>query len=1214
MLSVLSLRYFRAALAVFCLAFVAGPLSLTAQDLRFAPVLYNVSAVTGTSNLNNQLNNPQAIATDARGNLYIADTGHRVIRKVDPTQTATIFAGNGGFGYTGDNGLAVSASFNSPSALAVDPAGNVYVSDTYNFAVRRISTAGVITTVAGGNGAGSSGDGGPATAAQIQPGSLAADALGNLYIVDSTSATVRMVNPLGMISTVVGGGTVAGTAADGGAATAAQLSSPSSLAVDTAGNLYVGDNGTFTVRKVNASGIISTFAGTTYGYSGDGGLATSAQIGYPYGLGIDPDGNVYIADYLSLRVRVVNPSGIISTFAGTGSSSSPVLDGQPADQVRFSYPSAVAPDNNGNVFVLVTATNAVYRVELHPERFPQTKVGASSVPHRIVLENAGSNVVTLSSFTLSVDFHLSSNFLPQAQPCQQTTTLFSGFSNYCTFDVVFQPTAEGIRSFPLTVNSNGSPSPLVDTLTSTGLGSALALTSGQMYIVAGTHGDVSIPPFSGPAKSIGLNQVNGIAVDNSGNLFFTEYPFCQIYRVDGMTGNTTLFAGTNPTNCNGFTSVVGGDEGPATSATLSGVGPLAFDHSGNLFVSDNWDGRVRRIDSNGFIHAFAGKDAGSGTNPGGGYSGDGGNATDAELKAPSSIAFDSAGNAFIADTGNNVIRKVSTSGIITTVAGNQALGAGFSGDGGTATAAQLNSPYGVAVDAAGNIYIADTYNDVIRKVTASTGLISTIAGLHGVQAYSGDGGAAVASRLYLPWGLAMDAAGDLYISDSYNMVVRKIDTNGIITTVAGNNLYYDGYNGDGWPATETELAFPNYLALNSSGHLFVSDAGNQVIREMSPNGSLIFGPQALNTMSPSQIITISNIGNMPLHFDSQNPSAITGDFSVAGGSCDFGATLVVGASCTVDISFKPTVSGARYGVFGFYDDGVASPQYVSLYGMGVTAQPQTIDFTPLTDKVYGSGAITLSATASSGLPVTFDLVSGPAIVNGSTVTITGVGPVVIAARQAGNSSWLPAGAVTRGFNVTKAPLTVTAQNAYSYTGSALASLTWTVGGFVYGETSSVVSGAPSLSTTATPSSAAGNYPISITAGTLSAANYTFNLVPGTYTLTKAPVVTPQAPTIALTVTSYCLAVIDHGGYTVSVTIKNTGTATAPNVVLSFVRIGAAFGNPPYLSYGDIPPGGSVTKTVGFPQTIGGAGQVVIQTINGTYSGGTFGSTSHVTLP
>jgi sugar lactone lactonase YvrE len=289
------------------------------------------------------------------------------------------------------------------------------------------------------------------------------------------------------------------------------------------------------------------------------------------------------------------------------------------------------------------------------------------------------------------------------------------------------------------------------------------------------------------------------------------------------------FNGVNLPN-NIITTVAGngagafaGDGGAATNASLAYPQVVALDAGGGLYVVDTGNNRIRKVAASGLITTMAGNGAGA-------YTGDGGPATNASLNYPYGAAVDAAGNLFIADTYNNCIRKVAANGMIGTVAGNG--GATYAGDGGPATNAGLYYPYGVTVDAAGNLYIADTYNSCIRKVAAN-GIITTVAG-NGLQGYSGDGGPAIIAILDNPENVAVDAAGNLFIADCNNNCIRKVDTNGIITTVAGNGAY--GYSGDDGQAAGASLAGPTGLALSASGNLFIADYNNQRIREVDASG------------------------------------------------------------------------------------------------------------------------------------------------------------------------------------------------------------------------------------------------------------------------------------------------------------------------------------------------------------------------------------------
>jgi trimeric autotransporter adhesin len=274
-----------------------------------------------------------------------------------------------------------------------------------------------------------------------------------------------------------------------------------------------------------------------------------------------------------------------------------------------------------------------------------------------------------------------------------------------------------------------------------------------------------------------------------------------------------------------------GDGGPATVAQFQNTYGFAFDTSGNLFVVDGCNFVVRKITPSGTITTVAGNGYGAGCIGSGGYTGDGGAATAAELSTPNDVAFDKWGNMYVVEHFNHTIRKVNTSGIISTIAGTGTI-AGYTGDGGPATAATLNEPAGISIDTSGNLYITDQMNDAVRKVNTS-GVISTFAGT-GSMGYSGDGGPATNAKFYQPTSLALDKHGNLFVADVGNNCVRKIDPAGTITTVAGTGAA--GYSGDGGMATSALLNWCTGVFVDVSDNIYISDYSNNVIRKVDASG------------------------------------------------------------------------------------------------------------------------------------------------------------------------------------------------------------------------------------------------------------------------------------------------------------------------------------------------------------------------------------------
>ena len=304
-----------------------------------------------------------ACGTQPADNIYIADVNNHRIRKVDSAGVITTVAGTGTAGSLGDGGAAVGAQLNGPVGVAVDGAGNLYIADHLNNRIRKVDSAGVISTVAGNGTEGYSGDGGAAVGAQLySPRGLALDGADNLYIVDNGNNRIRKVDSAGVISTVAGNGTE-GYSGDGGAAVGAQLYYPNGVALDGSGNLYIAEWNNHRIRKVDSAGVITTVAGNgTEGYSGDGGAAVGAQLYYPNGVALDGSGNLYIADFGNHRIRKVDSAGVITTVAGNGTEGYSG-DGGAAVGAQLNGPVGVAVDGAGNLYIADTFNNRIRKVD-----------------------------------------------------------------------------------------------------------------------------------------------------------------------------------------------------------------------------------------------------------------------------------------------------------------------------------------------------------------------------------------------------------------------------------------------------------------------------------------------------------------------------------------------------------------------------------------------------------------------------------------------------------------------------------------------------------------------------------------------------------------------------------------------------------------------------------------------------------------------------------
>ena len=613
----------------------------------------------------------------------------------------------------------------------------------------------IIETVAGGSFAR---DGGPAVRAWLRfPNGAAVDGSGNLYIADTIHHRIRKVDAAGNISTVAGSGRD-GYSGDGGPALQAQLAAPKGAAADGAGNLYIADTGNHRIRKVDAAGVISTVAGSGKwgGYGGDGGPALQARLFAPNGVAADGAGNLYIADTGNNRIRKVDAAGVISTVAGSGEWGGYGGDGGPALQARLLAPSGVAADGAGNLYI------------------------ADKWNHRIRKVDAAGVISTVAG------------------------TGENGYSGDGGAAVRAQ------LAFPLGAAADGAGNLYIVDAGNNRIRKVDA--AGAISTAAGS-GDVG---DGGPAVRAWLGFPWGVAADGEGNLYIADTFNERIRKVDAA-GVISTVAGSGE---RGYA----GDGGPALQARLASPLSAAADGAGNIYFVDAGNHCIRKADAAGAISTVAG----SGRY---GYGGDGGPAVRARLAFPRGAALDEAGNLYIADTENHRVRKVDAAGVISTVAGTGK--GGSSGDGGPAVRAQLAFPWGVAADGAGNLYIADRNNHRIRKVDAA-GNISTVAG-SGRWGYGGDGGAAVRAQLAFPYNVAADEAGNLYIADTWNDRIRKVDAAGVISTIAGSGE--TGYSGDGGPAVRARLSHPGDVTVDRAGNIYIADSVNSSIRRLRRPGN-----------------------------------------------------------------------------------------------------------------------------------------------------------------------------------------------------------------------------------------------------------------------------------------------------------------------------------------------------------------------------------------
>lgn len=667
------------------------------------------------------------------------------------------------------------------------------------------AAAGDVSTVAG-----SAVPAGPAASTGMIPVSAAAEAT-TVLVADSAYRVVRRVDPQTGTQVIVAGKGESGDTGDGGPATAARFKSPVAAAPDGAGGLYVVDAAAHKVRHVDAGGTIATVAGTgTAGYTGDTGAATAARLAFPRGVASDGAGGFYVADAGNHVVRRVDAGGTITTTAGAGTAGNSG-NGGAATAAQLDAPVAVAL-SGGDLFVADQASATLRKVHagtitqvaaapdlLAPSGLTQTATGVLVVDRDSsrVLDVTAAGAVTVVAGT--------------------GTAAFSGDGG--------APLAATFAG-PLGVAAVGGTVYIADTGNGRvrSIGATVATVAGNGTGASGN---------GGLARAAQLASPRGLAADAAGSVYVADASAAQVRRIS-PAGVIASFAGTGSPGSSG-------DGGPATAALLTSPVAVAVDGAGRVFISDSAANKVRRVDTSGLIATVAG----TGAN---GSGGDGGAATAAQLSRPAGLAFDPSGRLLIADYGNNKVRRVDVGGTITTVAGSGT--SGFTGNGGAATAAQLAGPEGVAVAADGTIYVADSTNDRVRKISTG-GTIDAFAG-SGIfpndPSQVGDGGPATAAFLLGPRHVAVDADGSVLIADAGNARVRRVDPSGTITTVLGSTS--SGYAGDGGAATSATLTFPVGIVRKAGGDLLVSDSATRHVRRVAAGGSVSAPPSAVFTRSP----------------------------------------------------------------------------------------------------------------------------------------------------------------------------------------------------------------------------------------------------------------------------------------------------------------------------------------------------------------------------
>lgn len=750
----------------------------------------------------------------------------------------------------GDGGPASQAFVSILQGVCADAAGNIYIADADDNRIRKIDTSGVITTFAGAQGGGFGGDGGPAAQAFLQsPYGIRFDSSGALYVADLGNNRIRKITPDGNISTFASG-----------------LNAPRNLAFDAHGNLYVSEFNGNQVTLVGADGSRTPFAGNgTAGFSGDGGRAVDAELNGPAGIAFDPSGNLFIADSGNAVIREVSTGGTIVTAAGTGAAGNP-------GALTISEPTGLAVDSEGNVYV----TNVEY-----PETFVITTTGMvrqlAGVGRDIALTSAGdlllagnqhlqelSPASTNAPGTLTTIIGPSPFVFGDGGPAVNarfesvTSLAVDGQGDIVVVDTAFRRVREvlaggDIETLPI---SDYTTHPV-----------AVAFNAGGQMLI-GDNGNVDVVSASGsPTVLSSANAPAGIAAN--ANVYFTSGN--ALFEIQGST-----------------TMPVAGSASPQ----LNGPTALAVAADGTIYIADTGNGLIRHLGADGSLSTIAG------TTPG--FSGDEGPAAQAQLSGPAGLCFDPSGNLWIADTANSRIRVIDTTGTIHTAAGTGDFG--FSGDGNPAAFAALSSPAALACDAKGNVFIADSGNRRVRELTVGTGGDSGTGSGSGTGSTGGSGGTSGAPEASVTVTQAATfkpgpiAGGEIVTLFGANIgpstaMGGQLDSTGKLATVLGRTqvlfngiaapLYYVGTN-------QINAEVPVEVGGSVSALVTVENGGSAVagtVVDITPYSPGLFAAGANaaalnqnlsvnstnNPAAPNSIIVLYGTG-----FGETNPLDITG--------------------------------------------------------------------------------------------------------------------------------------------------------------------------------------------------------------------------------------------------------------------------------------------------------------------------------------------------
>ncbi|WP_162499751.1 NHL domain-containing protein [Mucilaginibacter terrigena] len=725
---------------------------------------------------------PNGLDKDAAGNMYLADQDNNRIRKITPGGLVSTYAGNGLPGNV--NGFGSTVSFSGPRDIAIDADGNMFVVAVYSNVVRRIdAVTGEVTNFAG-KGTPGFADGPANTATFNSPTGIAIDAAGLLYVADGGNNMIRIISKTGYVYTLAGARQFG--RADG-PGNMARFNGPTGITIGPDGNIYITENTNRLIRKMTPNGFVTTIAGDgTFGFAD--GPAFSAKFGFPAGITFDASGNIIVADWGNNRIRKITPAGIVSTLAGNGLF--PPVNGLGKD-AQFNLPAGVVIID-GNLYVSEFNNNLIRKIVLTGYTIDKP------LPAGLVFDPK-TGIISGKPTALSppTDYEITA----YNKDGSSVTTVNIKIDNLPPPPVVPPPVISYQTPQSYTVNT-----PISQLLPVNTGGPVPASAYSQVTRVAGTAAVAGY--VNGPANTAKFSAPYGVAVDKNGNLLVSDY-YNSVIRKITPGGQVSTYAGIGSP---------GSADGPANSASFDELMGITIDADGNLYIADSNNKKIRKITPQGDVSIYAGD---------GLQGADNGDVLTASFGNPTSIAMDAGGNMYVADQTNSVIRKITPAGVVSTFAGTVGVQGHLDGIG---TSALFTNPEAIAVDAVGNVYVTDLAG-YVRKITPA-GMVTTIAG-NGTTTVTD--GPALSTGFYGPSGIAVDAVGNVYISDTYHNIIRKIDLTDKISTLAGNGAQG---NMDAI-GVKANLFRPANLTLDGSGNLFVAEQVNNTISKISLTGYFI---------------------------------------------------------------------------------------------------------------------------------------------------------------------------------------------------------------------------------------------------------------------------------------------------------------------------------------------------------------------------------------